>query len=347
VLTAGPVGAAEARRLFAPFETRLSGGAVLAVSGGPDSLALMHLAATVLGGRFPLFVASVDHGLRDASRGEAERVAALAEGFGLPGRVLRWTGDKPKSGVQARARAARYGLLAAYARESGAGCILTAHTLDDQAETVLMRLAHGSGPRGLGAMPAEQSLGDIALLRPLLGIARERLGATCEAAGLVPVNDPSNADERFERVRIRRLRPLLTAMGLDDRRLARLALRLQRQEAALVAATDAAAVKCLGEGPSLRLDIWRDQPEEVRLRLLERAIVMVASEKSNAAKLERLEALERRIMANLVRRATISGCLVHVSARSIDLSPEPPRRRGRAGRTPLRPAQLGFCPPAP
>jgi tRNA(Ile)-lysidine synthase len=150
---ARPVSAAEAKSLFNPLVSLPA--LVLAVSGGPDSTALMLLAArwAQRGKRKPKLVAvTVDHGLRPESRREALAVKRLALALGIAHRTLRWTGKKPAAGLQEAARFARYRLLAEAARRAGAGAVLTAHTLDDQAETVLMRLARGSGITGLGAM---------------------------------------------------------------------------------------------------------------------------------------------------------------------------------------------------
>ena len=170
--------------------------ALLAVSGGPDSVALMRLLARLsrAGLDCEVEVATVDHGLRPGSRQEAERVRAWAMDCGFPHHLLSWEGAKPKTRIQEKARAARYELLAAKAREIGAGVLITAHTQDDQAETVLMRLAHGSGLAGLAGMRMRSKRDGIVLARPFLGTPKARLVATCEANGWPYVADPSNAD---------------------------------------------------------------------------------------------------------------------------------------------------------
>src|SRR3954469_21582783 len=150
-----PVSAPEANALFGDLAA--SPGLLLAVSGGPDSTALLWLAARwykKLTGKTKtkLTAATVDHGLRKESVREAAAVGKLAKQLGVPHRILKWTGAKPKSGTQQSARRARYGLLAQAAKAAGAGHILTAHTVDDQAETVLMRMARGSGLGGLSGM---------------------------------------------------------------------------------------------------------------------------------------------------------------------------------------------------
>ena len=155
-----------------------------------------------------LLAVTVDHGLRAAAAGEAAAVKRLARRLGVAHRTLRWRGKKPKSGLQEAARQARYRLLAHAAARAGYGHILTAHTLDDQAETVLFRLARGSGLGGLAGMahasplPAP-SAGTVFLVRPLLRIAKARLVATLESAGVPYSEDPTNRDPRFTRARLR------------------------------------------------------------------------------------------------------------------------------------------------
>ncbi len=182
----------------------------LAVSGGPDSLALMHLAAerAARRGEPPPLVLTVDHGLRAEAQDEAERVVGWAGDLGLPSRLLRWRPPQGLKRIQEEARRARYALLGAACDAAGARTLMTAHTRDDQAETVAMRAARGGG-HGLAGMP---EIADLLttfepcarLVRPLLGAGREAVAAFAAARGLDPIRDPSNADPRFERVRLRR-----------------------------------------------------------------------------------------------------------------------------------------------
>jgi len=184
---------------------------LLAISGGADSMALMRLAAPLnADGRFQISVATVDHQLRAGARAEADLVARCAKALGLGHAILSWAGAKPSSGLQAAARHARYRLLIDHAGATGAQALLTAHHADDQAETVFMRLHRGSGPRGLAGM-AETSLvaagagARLALLRPLLGVRRRELRRLMTDAGADFVDDPSNDDVAYQRVRVRRL----------------------------------------------------------------------------------------------------------------------------------------------
>ena len=240
-----PVSATEAKALFSDLGHLPA--LVLAVSGGPDSTALMVLAARwckTLKPKPKLIAVTVDHGLRKEARQEAAAVGRLARKLGIAHRTLRWTGTKPKTGLQAAARVARYRLLAGAARKANASHILTAHTRDDQAETMLIRLSRGSGVAGLAAMARVSSVpgddaGQIKLVRPLLDIPKARLIATLRAAKVPFADDPSNRDPRFTRVRLRGLMKELAREGLDSRRLALLALRLRRADLAIEAAVDA------------------------------------------------------------------------------------------------------------
>src|SRR5579871_1106018 len=176
----------------------------VAVSGGPDSLALAILAerwARARGGGVTALV--VDHGLRPDSAAEARRVGAWLAARGIAHALLEWRGPKPATGIQEAARAARYALLAEWCRAHRHLHLLTAHHRDDQAETVLIRRRAGSGPDGLAGMPAVRELAGCRLLRPLLGIAKPRLAALLDALGQDFVRDPSNADPAFERARLR------------------------------------------------------------------------------------------------------------------------------------------------
>ncbi|MGZ8331047.1 MAG: tRNA lysidine(34) synthetase TilS [Rhodoplanes sp.] len=272
-----PVTDAEAAALFADLVTCKA--LVLAVSGGPDSTALLLLIArwrAKLRDGPSLLAVTIDHGLRPEARREAAAVKRLAAALGVAHRTLRWTGPKPETRLQEAARAARYRLLAAAAARAKAH-VLTAHTLDDQAETVLFRLTRGSGLAGLAAMARVSPLpvfplsspgltrrsnspsrvaalrflprlpgrvGEGAddegalLVRPFLEIPKARLMATLQAAKIPFAEDPSNRDPRFARARFRAFMPALADEGLTPARLAQLAARLRRANEAIEAAVD-------------------------------------------------------------------------------------------------------------
>lgn len=166
---------------------------------------------------------TVDHGLRQEAASEAASVAERARALGHNHRVLCWQGRKPTSGIQAAAREARLTLLTEACHAAGATTLLLAHHRDDQAETVLHRIDRDTGPEGLAAMAEESWWSGVRLVRPFLSLAKQRLEATCRAAGLDYAVDPSNADPRFSRVKLRRMRAELESVGLSTDRLVRLA----------------------------------------------------------------------------------------------------------------------------
>ncbi len=165
-------------------------------------------------------ILTVDHGLRAESADEARQMSKWSKAASLPHVTLRWEGTKPTTGLQAKARHARYELMAEWCREQGVSCLLTAHTMDDQAETVLMRLARTTSFDSLAGVPAMGAWRGLALYRPLLNVRREQLRDYLSAAGQGWIDDPSNLDERFERVRIRKALPVLEGLGITVEALA-------------------------------------------------------------------------------------------------------------------------------
>jgi tRNA(Ile)-lysidine synthase len=352
------VGDAEADVLFADLIDQPA--LVLAVSGGPDSTALMWLAARWRKRRRrgpKLIAVTVDHGLRPEARREAAAVKRLARRLGIAHRVLRWSGAKPKTGLQEKARAARYRLIAAAADRAHATCVLTAHTIDDQAETILFRMTRGSGLTGLAGMarmrplvmpvaaPAAASRrggpepgARVFLVRPLLDIAKARLVATLRAAKIASADDPSNRDPRFSRTRLRALAPALAAEGLDARRFALLARRVRRAEAAIEFAVAAAAAALSAgawseRGPIvLEAEGFAALPAEVALRLLGRAIARVGDEGPvQLGKLESLaDALATTCAARVRFRRTLAGAAVTLGSGRITVERAPARRNRAA-----------------
>jgi tRNA(Ile)-lysidine synthase len=252
----------------------------VAVSGGPDSIALLLLAAAARRGQVE--AATVDHALREGSAAEAEQVARLCEALGVPHRILtaRWD-EKPQSAIQERARGARYALLGQWVEERGLAALATAHHVEDQAETLLMRLARGAGVRGLAAMRASAVVPEtgLPLLRPLLGWRRAELEAICVEAGVEPAADPSNADERFERVRIRRA--LGEADWLDPQAIVRSAAHLGEADAALDWAAAQVWTADVSEGPDQIVFRTDGLPPEIQRRLVERALALLKAEGTN------------------------------------------------------------------
>jgi tRNA(Ile)-lysidine synthase len=340
------ISAREAARLFADWKAAPA--IVLAVSGGPDSVALMWLAARWrrVQKRGPRLIAvTVDHGLRPEAAREARDVRRLAASLELPHRTLRWTGPKPATGLPAAAREARYRLLVKAARAGGASHILTAHTRDDQAETFLMRMARGSGIAGLASMARQSSRDGVMLARPFLHIAKSRLVATLTRAGVDFADDPTNRDPGFTRPRFRALLPALASEGCDSRNLARLATRLARANAALDVLADGAerflALKDSGAvQPGFDAGAFAALSDEIRVRLLLRAIDRIGHE--GPAELGKVEALmsaleracaETPVKGRIRLKQTLAGALVSLTADRIRIEPAPPRRgaahRGR------------------
>ena len=330
------ISVAQAKRLFADWKAAPA--IVLAVSGGPDSIALMWLAARWRRAlpRGPRLVAvTVDHGLRVEAAREARDVKRLARALEIPHRTLRWTGAKPKTGLPAAARAVRYNLLAQAARANGATHILTAHTRDDQAETLLMRMLRGSGIAGLAAMARVSEREGLWLARPLLDISKAQLVATLNKAKIGFADDPTNRDVNFTRPRLRALMPALAEEGGDSKNLARLAARLARANAALEVLADGAerylALSTGTDTARFGFDAvaFAGLAEEIRLRLLKRAIDRVGHEgQAELGKLEALLAgLDEAIAAGRPRlKTTLAGAMVSLIGGRIHVEPAPPRR---------------------
>lgn len=286
----------------------------LAVSGGPDSMALLHLAAAALPGRVE--AATVDHGLRPEAAAEAELVARACSALGVPHRMLAISVVREAS-IQAAARRARYEALAAWCRDRGLASLATAHHADDQAETLLMRLARGAGLSGLAGIRESRDLGGVRLIRPLLGWRRTELAAL--VADTETVVDPSNDDPRYDRARVRAL--LATAgEGLDVIRIALSAGHLAEADAAidwLVAEAIRARVERSGEG-RIAADL-EGLPREVRRRILARLIAESDSQVDGPTLETAMARLEAGLMASV-------GGLKLSPGRRILIEKAPPRR---------------------
>ncbi len=270
--------------LVARFEAdleKLTGGRPeklgIAVSGGPDSLALLLLATAAYPGR--VAAATIDHGLRKESTDEARMVAGVCAQLGIPHEILApgWS-TAPSSNVPALARDARYAALADWAERNRAAWVATAHHADDQAETFLMRLARGSGVAGLAGVRAVNPLHGATIVRPLLGWRKAELVAIVEAAGLKPIQDPTNDDERLDRTHARRL--LAAATWLDPDRIAAAAATLLDAEEALAWTLDHLAETRLAKSTdetSVTIDP-NGLPRELTRRLLLRALAHFTDE---------------------------------------------------------------------
>ncbi|QIG46862.1 tRNA lysidine(34) synthetase TilS [Nordella sp. HKS 07] len=308
----------------------------LAVSGGSDSTALMWLVArwsNTLAHPPRITVLTVDHGLRPEAAGECRTVTGWAQALGLDARILSWTGGKPRSALQAKAREIRYGLMRDWCLAQGASMLVTAHTREDQAETFLMRLARGSGIRGLAGMRTDEA-GPVVLERPLLHTSRAELRATLAAAAHPWIEDPSNQDERFERVRLRKAMPLLAEFGLTPEAVARSAARLERALHPIEElARDFMArhVELRPEGFAMvALAAFRKLDEEVAIQLLERLLGRLGGG-DEPPRLMAVEALHHRLRQSGSEARTLAGCRIALRQRHLLIG----REAGRISRTPV------------
>jgi len=310
-----PIGAGD----FADRMARLGGfeprpRLAVGVSGGADSLALCLLAdqwARARGGA--VLALTVDHRLRPESADEAIAVGERLAGRGIAHAVLAWSGAKPATGIQEAAREARYRLLTERCAREGILHLLLAHHREDQAETLLLRLAHGSGVDGLAAMAAVREVPELRLLRPLLDQPKARLAATCRAAGLPWLEDPSNASLRFARGRLRAAGDALGGEGLGAGRLAATARRLGLARAALDRATAALLGRAVTVDPAgfLRLDPapLAGAPAEIGHRALARCLRVIGGG-GHPPRSESLDRLFGDIAAGLNHGRTLAGCRV-------------------------------------
>lgn len=293
-----------------PFEARPR--LAVAVSGGADSLALALLAAQWAGTQGGAAVAvTVDHRLRPGSTAEAAQVGAWLARHGIRHHILSWVGDKPAADLQAAARRARYDLLGEFCRAAGILHLLLAHHREDQAETLLLRLGRGSGVDGLSAMAASLPTRWGRVLRPVLEVAPQALRATLRLRGQDWIEDPSNTNAGFARVRLRRLAPLLAAEGLAAGRLAATAGRLARARAALEQAVAEAACRFVELHPAgfarCEASAFARLADEIGLRLLSRLLLVVGGG-AYGPRLERLERLHAELRGGVSGARTLAGC---------------------------------------
>jgi len=292
----------------------------VAVSGGGDSVALMHLLAgwAKRTRRPPPAVLTVDHGLRDGSKADARKVLRWARAAGLKAKALSWTGPRPSADVEAEARAARYRLMGGWARENGIAAVYVAHTRDDQAETFLLRLMRGSGLDGLAAMRAlapypMPDFRELCVVRPLLGLERDAMRAHLAAQAIAWLDDPMNEEDRFARVRLRKLIPALEEAGLPRERIAAAAAHLSRAREALDMVTAAVLARIARpREQAVHVDVsgLAAAPREVGLRALAQ-LLMGVSGQAYRPRFERLERLYDRLAdGRLGGGATLHGCRV-------------------------------------
>jgi tRNA(Ile)-lysidine synthase len=314
---------------FATDLTAALGGPVarpilFAVSGGPDSLAMLSLGAAAFPGR--VAAATIDHGLRAENADEAVMVAGQCARLGVPHVTLMPDAPIAGASIQARAREVRYALLAAHARSIGAACLVTAHHADDQAETFLMRAARGAGLSGLAGIRARVVIEDMLVVRPLLDWRRAELRAIARRAGMPFVDDPSNYDDRHDRTRFRRL--LEANEWLDPPRLARAAAALAEADTDLRAVADWAwAQRATLEEGEVRFAV--EGLPRALLRLLARRAIGVVRETAAITAPDWSEGVNVEPLLDAIqsgKRATQAGVVVSIRRGQWRFRPAPARR---------------------
>ena len=302
--------------LTAPFLPDPPARLGVAVSGGGDSLALLLiLAEWARDAGVTLHAATVDHGLRPEAAGEAAMVAALCASHGIPHDTLRWTGWDGAGNLQDQARRARYRLLSDWARGAGLPQVALGHTADDQAETLLMRLARGAGVDGLTAIPERREIGGVIFVRPALGLRRADLRDYLRGRGQAWVDDPSNDDAGYDRIKARQALALLAPLGVTVGALAQVAGNMALVRAALDWHAGQAAAQAMAlEAGDVLIDprAFAALPEETARRLLLAAIGWIGGAEYAPRRKPLMEMLARLRGGDpsAASGLTLNGCLL-------------------------------------
>ena len=284
----------------------------VAVSGGGDSIALALLMQEWVGARGGEMLAlTVDHQLRPSSAGEALEVRKFMQARGILHDLLIWRGNKPSTHVQAMAREARYALLLQACRQRAFPVLAVAHNLEDQIETFWMRLAHGSGLDGLSAMAPAREAEGVSVIRPVLSFSRGQLRATCTQRRCLWAEDPSNRNEKYLRVKLRRFENLLADEGLTPARLAQTVQKLEDARQALQIMTEKAVAACVLLHPegyaTLKISEWKEYPRDIQRRILRQALTMIVSSPYPAG-FEALELTRQDLQNPSFAGKTLAGC---------------------------------------
>lgn len=295
----------------------------VAVSGGADSMALAHLLGQWSAGE--LHILTVDHGLRVEARDEARLVARFAKSIGAKYKKFKWMNRKSDKSIQENARAARYQMMADYCLLKSIPYLLTAHHADDQTETVLFRLAKGSGLDGLRGIEEKSAYDrNVNLLRPLLHVTHEDCVALCRREDVAWAEDPSNQSEKYMRGRMRASRAVLEREGLTAERVEQLTRRIDRALNFIEYAVDEYQKKLILISESNRIVFkWSEfgaAPDEVIVRLLQRTIARLGASTAYGPRLEDVERLAARMTdGNTFRGATLGKVKISVSRRRDEL----------------------------
>lgn len=302
----------------AHFQASLPSKIGIAVSGGGDSVALLHLMSKCFADSgVALYAATVDHQLRPESKDEAAEAGAHSAKLNIPHSTLVWSSWDGKGNLQAAARQARYELLSQWAHREGIPVVAVGHTADDQAETLIMRLRRSPGVDGLAGMAPRSSMFGMSVHRPLLSVTRDRLRAYLRDNGIDWRDDPSNENTRFDRVQARRAQSRLSELGVTVDSLVSVAEHMREAREALdwyafLTARDLITID-LGD---IVMDLrrFRTQPQEIARRLLTRAVTWIGG----ATYAPRRSAVSEAIEAlRFGRGATLGGCQIIVSGSQV------------------------------
>jgi tRNA(Ile)-lysidine synthase len=297
----------------------------LAVSGGRDSLALMFLINKWLkNNKFKkdIVVLTVNHQLREESNAECAEVSLIAEGYGFHHKILIWHHGNIKTSIQEKARNARYELMINYLKETRIDTLITGHTLDDNIETFLMRLAKGSGLEGLKSIQTSRNLDGINLFRPLLKVTRDQTTKILVSQNIGWIDDPTNNDEKYERIKIRNNISTLEKLNISKEKLQLTLNRLGRAHEVISNVTDKALREVLHFDNlgyvSLDYDILRAYPHEIIIKVFEKALIYVNGKRVSLQSLERVcsEVIQTR------KPKTINGCVIYTKKNMIHITRE-------------------------
>ena len=297
----------------------------LAVSGGRDSLALMFLIKKwIENNNFDkdVVVLTVNHQLRKESNAECAEVALIAQGYGFHHKILIWHHENIKTSIQEKARNARYDLMINYLKENGIDTLITGHTLDDKIETFLMRLSKGSGLEGLKSIQTSRNLDGINLFRPLLKITRDQTTKTLVSQNIGWIDDPTNTDEKYERIKIRNNISTLEKLNISKEMLQLTLNRVGRADEVISNITEKALLEVLHFDSlgyvSLDYNILKAYPYEIIIKVFEKALIYVNGKRVSLQSLERVcsEVIQTR------KPKTINGCVIYTKKNIIHITRE-------------------------
>jgi len=256
----------------------------IAVSGGVDSLVLMNLAneSKAIKNK-DVFILTIDHGLRPESKNECKFVEGLAKKLGFKVKILKWKGNKPKKGLQEKARNERYNLLLNFCRENSINNLFLAHHLDDQIENFLFRMFRGSGIKGLTSFSNRFERDGILLIRPLVDIPKSELITFAKKRKIKWIEDPSNQNKKFERIKLRKILPLIYEEGFDKKIFLKSIKKLKLANKALDEVTKEFVSKYVMVNKNISVfinqELFLEAPKEVQFRIIENSIRIFSGER--------------------------------------------------------------------